>query len=72
MASLPLFTSRQYNYRALQYLSHSVESQMLYEDSSVRRTAKLDFFMTALLKCPYILSYYYIVLVQVKGIETII
>ena len=70
--SFPIFISLQSNWRAPYSLSYSVESQMLYEDSSVLPSTNLELFRTALLNYRSEFFCWYIVVVKVKGTEAIL
>ena len=50
ISSFPVFTFLQYNWWAAYYSSHSIESHILYEDSAVLPSEKLELFRTAILK----------------------
>ena len=72
IASFPVFTYLQSNWRTLFPSSHYYDSQILYEESSVLPTVDLKLFRTALLKFPSGFSCFYILVVQGKVTETII
>ena len=65
----PVFTSIQSNWRTPYPSHHSTKSQMIYVYLKLLPTAKLELFITGILKQPSELSYYYIVVVQGKETE---